>query len=473
MRYIYLLKGVLFLILIAFSLDLSAAVNSYADGKVYNVKDFGAVGDGKTLNTIAINNAIDACAKAGGGTVLVPDGNYLTGTIVLKSNVTFYLEQDANILGTSDTEQYKSFKLRAENPQSPINITVKDSAVWCKALVLLSDVHDVAITGTGTIDGGSVKDARGEEGRRGPHGIFIGESKNIMISNIRVARSGNYNIIGLGVENVKVIGVTIQQGADGIHIRRGKNLLIENCKCYTADDAIAGGYWENMVIKDCLLNSSCNGIRIILPVTNTEIKDCQIYGPGVFGHHRGTVDNPLVARTLTGIIVQPGAWGLGAGKVAKVYIHDIRIRDMQTALTFVLNEGNTGEDIRVEDIVATGITRNACSFEAWPEGSSYENVKVKNVAVAYALNDPDLLKTVDFKRPTTESRPLPYWGFYLRNVKNIEFENITFDYAGKEIRPVMGFDLVNNVVLKNVKYKKVDGVQPFKYAATTTVKISN
>ena len=437
--------------------------------KVFNIKEYGAIGDGKTMNTAAIDKAITACANAGGGTVLIPNGNFITGTIVLKSNITLYLEQDAHVIGTTDISEYKSFKLRPEDPLRPINITVKDSLVWCRALVLIEGVHDVAIAGTGTIDGSGVIDKRGEEGRRGPHGILMGEARNITISNIRVTRSGNYNILGLGVENVRISGVTVTQGADGIHIRRGKNLVIENCKCYTADDAIAGGYWENMLIKDCLLNSSCNGIRVILPATNLEIANCEIFGPGVFGHPRGTADNPLVTRTLTGIIVQPGAWGLGAGYLDRINIHDIRIRDMQTAITFVLNEGNKGRNIMVTNLMATGITNNAGSVEAWPKGSSYENVKFKNINIAYSIIDKALLKTKEIKRPGTESLPRPYWGFYVRNVKDISFENVKLTYAGTDERPVMGFDSVGKVLLSNIKYKSAGNGRAFKYNNSTIV----
>lgn len=441
--------------------------------KVFNIKDYGAVGDGQALNTDAINKAIIACANDGGGTVFVPAGNFVTGTILLKSNITLNLDPDAHIIGTTDLNQYKSYTLRKQDPNEPINITVRDSSVWTRALVLLDKVHDVAITGTGTIDGAAVVDKKGEEGRRGPHGIFIAESKNISISNIRVTRAGNYNIIGLYVEGIKLTGITIVQGSDGIHIRKGKNILIDNCKFYTGDDAIAGGYWENAVISNCLINSSCNDIRVILPATNLEIKNCEIFGPGVFGHPRGTPINPLVTRTLTGVILQPGAWGLGTGKLANIYIHNIHIRDVQTAMTLVLNTGNQGQCIRVEDVIATGITNNAMSVEAWPKGSTFDNVKFKNVTISYNILSPEILKTKDFSRLRTESRPVPYWGFYARNVKNIVLENVKFNYSGAEIRPVMGFDMVGTVLLKNVKYKRVVGVEPLKYAKGTKVSTVN
>lgn len=433
-----------------------ASATKYTD-KVFNIKDYGAIGDSKTLNTDAINKTIIACADAGGGTVLVPAGKYLTGTVLLKSNITLYLENDATLLGTDDLTQYKAYDLGPERPERPVNI--RNDMRWSRALIMLDRINNVTITGKGTIDGSAVVDMRGEEGRRGPHGILIGNCKNITISDIRVTRAGDYNIIGLDVEDIKFINVNIVAGYDGIHIRRGKNMLISNCKFYTADDAIAGGYWENMLITDCLINSSCNGIRLVLPATKMEIKNCQIWGPGVFGHPRGGIGTPLATNSLTGIILQPGAWGLGAGMLDDIYIHDITMRDMQTALTYVLNKGNNGNNILTERVTATNITGIPCSVEAWAEGSKFENIKFKDIAISYNVSSPQFLNVKTFVKPRTESRPLPYWGFYLRNVANIEFENIKLNNAGNEVRPAMGFDNVGKVSLKKVKYTEVPGIK--------------
>ncbi|WP_129593660.1 glycoside hydrolase family 28 protein [Seramator thermalis] len=440
---------------------------------VYNIKEFGAVGDGVTINTEPINRAIDACASSGGGTILVPEGKFVTGTILLQSNVTLYLENNATIVGTNDTRLYKSFNFRKENPDRPIHLPIKGNSVWSRSLILVDNVQNVTITGTGTIDGGTVIDKQGEEGFRGPHGILIGESSNVKISGVRISRSGNYNILGANIEDVELSNLTITEGSDGIHIRGGKNIQIENCKIYTSDDAIAGGYWENVQISECLINSSCNGVRLILPATNLEIKDCEISGPGVFGHRRGSLNNPLVTNSLTGIIMQPGAWGIGHGNLEQIFIHDIRIRDVQTALTIVLNEGNNGNDIRVENVTATGIYRNACSVEAWPEGSRFKNVLFKNVSIAYHVNDKDILTTTAFDRPRTESRPLPFWGFYVRNVKNITFENVRLDYTGNEVRPMMGFDKVDSVFLDGMSYRVVPGVEAIRYSGYTKVRNLN
>jgi hypothetical protein len=433
---------------------------------VFNVRTFGASGDGIKNDTEAINQAIAACAESGGGVVFIPQGRFLSGTIVLKSNVTLYLDNNAVIVGTTDIHSYRSFNLK-EDPSHPVYIRVR--ATWFRSLILLDHVTNVTITGQGTIDGNAVKDVQGEEGWRGPHGILVGNSKNIEISNIRVCRAGNYNILGLDVDSLKLTNLTIAEGSDGIHIRKGRNMLIRNCKIYTSDDAIAGGYWENMTIADCLLNTSCNGIRLIFPATLLNIRDCEIFGPGLFGHRRGSAGNPLITNSLTGILLQPGAWGYGPGNLDSVFIHDIRIRDFQTAFTFVLNKDNLGNHIHVKNLVATGIYRNACSVEAWPETSKFHDVRFTNVSVTYSLDGVSAPGGSALERPRTESRVLPYWGFYARNVNSITMDKMKFDYSGQEVRPAFGFDHVGEVRFNNVYFREVSGTDPVRHSSDTHI----
>jgi hypothetical protein len=436
---------------------------------VFNIKDYGAVGNGQSLNTESINKAINACAEAGGGTVLVPAGRFLTGTVQLKSNVTLFLDKDAALMATGDKSQFKGADVKPEDEEEPIGIGTNNMNYWTRSIILLEKVENVTIKGTGTIDGMVIV----PEPHREIHGIMVTESKNIVISDITVTRAGNWSIVGFYVDDFRVSNVTVTDGYDGIHVRSGKKLVFDNCKLYSRDDAIAGGYWVDALITDCTLNSACNGIRIVLPVINLEIRNCYIVGPGVFGHYRGPVENPWITSTLTGIIMQPGAWAKGPGILDRIYIHDITIKDVQTALTFVLNERNTAKDILVENVTATGVSRNACSVEAWPAESKFENIKFKNVSVSYKITDTDLLKVNDFERPRTESRPLPFWGFYVRNVKNIEFENVKLDFKGLEVRSAMGFDNVERVILKNVHYKKVEGIQPLVYSDKIKIKITH
>jgi polygalacturonase len=381
-----------------------------------------------------------------------------------------FLEENSTIIGTTNLDLYNGYIPRSEDINHLSKVNLPARVLWYRALIIMDHAENVALTGTGTIDASNLVDPKGEENRRGPHGILIADSKNITISNIRVTRAGDYNIMCLYVENITFMNLTIAEGYDGIHIRSGENIIIENCKFYTLDDAIAGGYWEKTLITDCLINSSCNGVRIIMPVKNLEIRNCEISGPGLFGHFRGKPVHPYVTNSLTAIILQPGAWGLSKGDVDSAYIHDIRIRDMNTALTFVLNEGNQSNAILVERIIATGINLAACSVEAWPEGSIHSNIKFKDISIRYLGKDNPAVKSIKIARPRTESRILPYWGWYIHNVENIEFENVSLDYVGNEVRPVMCFENVRNVLFNNLTYKKVPDIEQMKFINVKNIK---
>ncbi len=116
---------------------------AYADAPTFDVRKFGAKGNGKRLDTPALQKAIDACAAAGGGTVIVPAGTYLSATIELKSNVNFHLEKGATILGTTDYKAYRNLDPFTEG----LGIDVGT------ALVVAVDAKNVSLTGEGVIDG--------------------------------------------------------------------------------------------------------------------------------------------------------------------------------------------------------------------------------------------------------------------------------------------------------------------------------
>ena len=214
-----------------------------ADPSTFNVRDYGAKGDGATLDTAALNEAIDACAAGGGGggQVLFPPGKYLTGTIHLKSDVTLMLDAGAVILGTADLDQYQNFAPPAGTP-------LAGNTRWHRALILGVDVHDVAIVGRGVIDGNKVNDPRGEERMRGPHAVLLGNCKNVTIRDVSIRDAANYAVMLEFTSHVEIRGVKVTGGWDGIHFRGWldnpcRDVTISDCELYTGDDCIAGWYW--------------------------------------------------------------------------------------------------------------------------------------------------------------------------------------------------------------------------------------
>ena len=148
-----------FVLLIAFiAVNMRAFGQSIPRQSIYNVKTYGAIGDGKNLDSKAINKAIEIAANAGGGTVYLPAGNYLSGSIHLKSNISLYLDQGATIIATSENpgEVY-------DQEEQTVNMTYQDSghSHFHNALLWGEDLHDLSILGQGTIWGkGLIKDYR-------------------------------------------------------------------------------------------------------------------------------------------------------------------------------------------------------------------------------------------------------------------------------------------------------------------------
>lgn len=420
-------------------------------GNVYNIKDFGAKGNGKTINTKFINAAIDSCNAAGGGTVMVPKGVFVTGTVVLKSNVHLYLEQGAVIKGTTKLDEYVQY------------IPTKDMTKygmayfpnWTRGLVVATAAKNISISGLGKIDGSHVEDPNGEEGKRGPHGIVFGECSNFEISGITIDKASNYAFVGYESENATFCNLTITEGWDGIHIRGGKNINIHNCKMFTGDDAIAGGFWDGVRISDCYLNTACNGVRVIFPACNLEIGNCVFQGPGLYPQ-RSTFDGQR-RNMLAAIIVQPGGWDYSPGPSDNIYIHDIKIDQMNAAVNFFLNRNNSSENVVVERVEATNIVLAGLSAESW-NGGRFKSVRFSDINVQFKGSNDVNLKNKKLTETSIESRSMPYWGFFGKNIDKLELSNITLTYTGEEIRPAFGFDGVAEVVTNNVKAQDVKGV---------------
>lgn len=453
------MKSYLFLIL--FMLSMSSQAQNLA---VFNIKTYGAKGDGKTINTQAINKTIEACAEAGGGTVIVPAGTYLTGTIQMKSHITLLLEKGAIIKGISS--------LKAYLPYIPTREMGKyDSASqhnWNRALILGVGVTDVTITGAGIIDGDHVFDPQGEEKMRGPHTILFAESNNLSFSGITVNNAANYAFMAYDIENTAYHNLVVNQGWDGIHIRGGKHIIIRNCEFYTGDDAIAGGYWEDMVITDCKINSSCNGIRMIMPAENLIVSRCSFKGPGLYPHR--TSKERKRTNMLSAIILQPGGWGNAPGYVGNVHIHDIHIDNVDNALMMILNEGNNAGKITVERMKATRINAYASSVESW-KGGVYDEVTFRDISIEYAGHPDASISDTGLGQPHVDARNLPCWGWFVRNVKNIVFENIDIRYTGSDPRPAMYFDNVGQTTFTGVHYPGSPGLESLVIRNSGTFKV--
>ncbi len=437
-------------LMVALALLVTSQTVLATEAGVFNVRDYGAAGDGKTLDTAALNQAVAACAQAGGGQVRFSPGRYLSATVHLKSHVTLYLEAGARLVGAKDPNLY-------QHPTPPAFLPEAKWGKWHRALILADGAEDIEIAGPGIIDGNKVFDPTGEEKMRGPHTFVFVNCRNVTVRDVSFVDSANYAIFFQISDHVDVRNVKFTGGWDGVHFRGApqqpcRDVSIVGCRFYTGDDSIAGRYWENVVISDCIVNSSCNGIRLIGPATHLIVRDCLFYGPGVQPHRSSNRYN-----MLAGINLQPGAWDRTTGDLDDVLISDITMQNVSTPFHFMMKPGNTANRITVTRVTATGVYRAACSVESWAQ-APFKNVTFRDIDVEFEGGGTAGKVPMQVKAPGVDARPLPAWGFYARNVENLTFEDVRLTCAKPDQRPVMICDDVNQLTLDTFEFTRCKDV---------------
>lgn len=246
---------------------LSGCVGSSNQSKaLFNVRESGAVGDGKTKDTAAIQAALDRCAAAGGGTVVVPAGDYLTGSLDVKSRTTLRIEKDATLLGSADLDDYPIVKGRWEGRWIDVH----------RALVSARQANHIAVVGPGTIAGDLT--IGGRQMPRRPCVIEPIECQDVRLEGFTAKQKRMWTIHPTYCENVVVKNVTIRSiggNSDGVDVDSCKHVVIDGCDIESGDDCIAiksgrgmeavreGRPTEDVVIRDCTFSDNifaCIGV---------------------------------------------------------------------------------------------------------------------------------------------------------------------------------------------------------------------
>jgi hypothetical protein len=446
-------KGNVVLKLPQYFMVLALAPLALAAGKFDVRENGGAKADGQTLDTAALQKAIDSCATAGGGQVYFPPGRYRTGTLHLRNGVTLYLDAGARIAGSTNLSDY-------DQPQPPALMPEAKWGKWHRGLIVGENVEDAAIMGLGVIDGQKVFDPTGEERMRGPHGIVLAGCRRFTLRGVTIVDAANYAVFMEVSDDVEVRDVKIVGGWDGVHWRGAperwcQNVSIIGCQFYTGDDAIAGRYWNNTVIQDCLINSSCNGIRVIGPVTRLTIANNLFRGPGEQPHR--TSGAWRRTNMLAGIILQPGAWDATRGPLDEVFIANNVMQNVASPITLWTKPGNTVGSVTVSGLHAAGVYRAGISVESWAD-EPITNVALRNVEVEYNGGGQAWAADQKLGAPSVDARPLPAWGLYARNVRTLSLQDVRFNLSSNDYRPVLDADRVEKLELSGFYYTPVPGV---------------
>lgn len=357
-----------------------------------NVRDYGAKGDGATKDTRAIQSAIDACAKKGGGTVTLPEGNYLSAPIVLKSNITLHLDKGAALLGSTDHADYPEItEFRAPGLQ---------------ALVSATNANNITIDGDGTINGQG--ESWWQEARHTPGSGILGSHhprprlvvfdhcKHIVIEGVTIENSPMWQVVpyysdDVTIRNVRILAPQHSPNTDAMDPFSSSHVLIENVYADVGDD--------NVAIKSGMINSPGPDS----PSRDITVRNC------VFMHGHGmSVGSELAggAQNITAEHIQFNGTDQGVrikanrdrGNVVKnLVFRDLTMKDVKNAIVISeyyprimpaagVQAAPVGRltphfsDITIENVTATGI-QSAGAIVGLPE-SPVKNVVLKNVKIS-------------------------------------------------------------------------------------------
>ncbi|AKD05936.1 glycoside hydrolase family 28 protein [Pontibacter korlensis] len=333
---------------------------------VFEVTKYGAVNDGKTLNTKAIQATIDACAAKGGGIVTFAPGAYLTGAIYLKKGVHLRLDKGVTLLGSQDLADYPDMESRIAGIEM----------VWPSALINVLDQEKVAITGEGTVhaQGKPFWDAywklrktyepKGlrwivDYDAKRPRTLLISESSDITVQGITLQQAGFWTVHVLYSDHITVDGITIQNNidghgpsTDGIDIDSSSHILVENCDIDCNDDNFclkAGRDWD--------------GLRVNRPTEYVVIRDCiSRKGGGLitFGSETSGGIRHVLAYNLkakgTGVGLRFKSATTRGGTVEEIYLQNIEMEEVGTPIEVAMN------------------WNPSYSYSTLPEGYNYETL---------------------------------------------------------------------------------------------------
>lgn len=420
-------------------------------GVYFNVRDFGAIGDGVRLETAAIQAAVDACARASGGVVYFPAGTYMSGTIYFKSGVTLHLAEGSTLLGSPNLSDY------------PITIPEYRSFTdnYTERSFLYGEkVERIGITGKGVIDGRSSAFNGGLKLR--PMLMRLVQCRRVSVSDITFQNSPMWVQHYLACEDVQIHGITVRSRCctvnhDGIDIDSCQRVRISDCDISSEDDAIAlkstsALPCRDVVITNCILSAGPNAIKL-----GTESNG---------GFENITVSNISVYETkFAGIALEIVDGGVMNGvTISNIVMRDtgcpvfIRLGDRGRPFQSGMPRPGVGKlrNVVISNIQATGADGIGCSISGLP-GHEVENVSIENLSISFRGGG----TREDARRSVPEladSYPeyrmfgvLPAYGFFCRHVRGLELANLNLGFEKPDLRPAIVCDDVGNLNLSRIR----------------------
>lgn len=459
--------------------------------KIFNIIEYGAVADGVTLNSAAVQRAVEACSAKGGGQVYFPAGKYALSTVFLKSNTRIYLEEGAEILGALSFYDFA--------PEEEIDYPAyQDSShtYYHCSLFVGENCDNVCITGKGKIDMRSVWDEDNVRKikHRGPKCIALKNCKNVEISGLGIYNVTDLAVYFAGCENVDVFGLKMRVYIDGISPDNSKNVRIHDCEVEAGDDAIVfkSSYTlnrldvcKNIRVWNCRLKSRCYALKFgtetnggfeDFEIENISIKDTRIGGIGIESVDGAVLDKITIRNVKMENVNAPifvhigrrmrGPKGRSIGRISNVTLENITadgpykeyeivpwnyfsFKDndvMQKPWVFGIAESFDDTYAGLTENDAWQMTCNVCGLEERP----LKNITLRNIHMRlvggvseYEREVPE--KAQEYPEVYGYGRILPAKGIYFRHVDGLTLDNVRVETIRPDVREDFVFDDVKGL----------------------------
>lgn len=457
--------------LVAAAEPQAAATAASRGVRTYNIVEFGAKGDGKTLETKALQDAIDACHKDQGGTVLVPAGVFVIGTVEMRSNVTLHIAAGGKLLGSADGKQYHAadrIPLRGDS-------TLNDGNV---GLIFAVDAENVTIEGPGTIDGQGaqfrspsrgVPPPSGRGGADRPYHLLFHRCRNLRVRDLNLVASAFHSVRVIQSSFVWMDGLRIYNRVngnnDGFHFISCEHTHVSNCDVLTQDDACAlfgscrnititnstfstrwaifrfgGGNPENVVISNCVIR---------------ETYGCPIkmhFGPG--SKAQNLLFSNLVMQDVTGPIgIHVSDRARNTAEAAQLpekgFVRNIQFQNIRAS---VVSQGRQYEDMAFSQNYRPGETRQCVVLNAIGN-AVLEDVSLSDLRITYGgggTSEEAAREVPQVAGEYFEIGTPPAYGVYARNVRGLTLHNVKLEAETADLRPAIVLDRVSEATLNGV-----------------------
>ena len=439
---------------------------------VYNVKDYGAKGDGKALDHNAINKAIEAASKSGGGQVYLPAGTYLCGSIRMKSNIDLHLSAGAKILAApAEMKAYdESEVFGAPEYQDGGHTYFHNSLIWAEGQ------QNISITGHGMIDGeGLTKrdtekagNVQGGSIGTGDKAIALKLCRNVTIRDITIYRGGHFAIIVTGCEIGTIDNVTIDTNRDGIDIDCCKYFTVSNTKVNTPnDDAIVlkSSYalkkpvlCEHILITNCIVTGYKIGTFLdgsYVPEKVNWVCGRIKLGTESNGGYRNITISNCTCMWSSGLAFEE----VDQGRMENIVVNNISMSHVHHYPIYITTgcrnrgpkertEVSSARDIYINNVIADDCDSLAGIIITGMEGYPIRNVSLSNIRIQYRgggkkVTKPYREQGTNYPEPRWAG-PTPAYGLFARHADGIRLNNVEFELMRPDERPEIITEDVTN-----------------------------